>query len=156
MSTVRQLHQKNQEFTLYPPAKPCTAQLHGPTLNSHEDTLRKGQIHPEKSLGKGLASLPRHSIPQTECRSTLITQINFHLEANVLYTFHDILECCVEVSKQPTRNLAADSDIAAVWLLTVVFKRLVLDPNHDPDKSINQVVHERIRWFRSRQIEKIF
>ena len=46
--------------------------------------------------------------------------------------------------------------ITATWLLAILFDHLVLAPNHDTDRSINQVVHERIRWFRSGQIKKHF
>jgi hypothetical protein len=103
----------------------------------------------------GLAYLTHHSIPQAELRSTLITQINFRLEADVLQTFHDVIESCVEASKPPTRNQAADSDPTAIWMLVMLFERLVMAPNHDREKSIDQVIHERMRMFRSGQIEQV-
>ena len=103
-----------------------------------------------------MAYLANHSIPQAEFRSTLITQISFHLEAEILRTYHAVLECCVEASKPPSCNVDAISDPTAVWLLAVVFERLVLAPNHDPDTSINQKVQEYMPLFRSGQIEKLF
>ena len=74
-----------------------------------------------------------------------MTQIGFRLEAEILRMFHDVLECCVEASKQPTRNLTTDADSTATWMLATTFERLVLAPNHDTKRSINQVVHERMR-----------
>lgn len=103
----------------------------------------------------GLAYLTHHSIPQAKFRSTLITQINFRLEAEILQTFHDVIGCCVEAAKPPSHNLAADSDPTAIWMLVLLFERLALALNHDRDRSINQVIHARMRMFRSGQIEQL-
>ena len=91
--------------------------------------------------------LTNHSIPQAEFRSTLVTQINFRLEAEVLRTYHDVLECCVDASKTPTQNVELNFDPMTVWLLAIVCKQLVFVPNHDPETSIIQAVHERMRLF---------
>ena len=96
---------------------------------------------------EGLGYLTNHSIPQAEFRSTLVTQINFRLEARVLRTYHDVLECCVDASKSPTRNVDPNSDPMTVWLLAIVFEQLVFVPNNDPETSIIQTVHERMLLF---------
>ena len=100
--------------------------------------------------------MTNHSIPQAEFRSTLMTQINLRLESEVLRTYHSVLECCVEASTPPARNMQDDSDPIAIWLLALTFERLALAPNQDPDMPINQKVHEGMRLFRSGQIEKLF
>lgn len=48
----------------------------------------------------------------------------------------------------------------AVWLLTVVFERLVLTPNHDTYRDLHQSgsprTHVTMRLFQPGQIEKLF
>ena len=61
----------------------------------------------------------------------LLSRINVCLEAEVLRTYHAVFECCVEVSSPPSRNTDATSGPSAVWLLAVVFERLVLGSNQD-------------------------
>ena len=100
--------------------------------------------------------LSNHTTPQPEFRSTLITQISFRLEREVLRTYHAILECCTEAIKTPTNNDLDDNDPTPIWLLAFVFERLVLGPNQDPTCSINQKVHQRMRLFRSGQISLLF
>ena len=130
----------------------CTSQLQIVTNKLYEKVKHVQKKH----WREGLAYLTHHFVPQADFRSTLITRISFRLEAEILHTFHGVLECCVEASKQPTHNLTADADSTATWLLAATFERLVLAPDHDTKRSINRVVHERMRCFRSGQTEKLF
>ena len=100
----------------------CTTQLQVVTKILCEKVKHIQKNH----WNEGLTYLAHHSIPQADSRSTLIIQMNFRLKAEILHTFHDVFECCVEASKQPTRNLATDTDSTATWILVIVFEHLVL------------------------------
>ena len=119
----------------------------------HEDVKHAQNNH----WKEGLLYLSNHTIPQPEFRSTLITQINFRLEREVLRACHTVLECCVEAAKTHVNNNSlCDCNPTPIWLLAFVFERLVLSPNQDPTCSINQKVHQRLRLFKSSQISLLF
>ena len=124
----------------------CNADYHL-SWHCHEKLYEDVKHIQRNHWDEGLGYLTNHSIPQAEFRSTLVTQINFRLEAEVLRTYHDVLECCVDASKTPTQNVELNFDPMTVWLLAIVCKQLVFVPNHDPETSIIQAVHERMRLF---------
>ena len=75
----------------------CRTNTNYNLVTSH---LYKDVKHVQNNHWKeGLLYLTNHNTPQPEFRSTLITQINFRLEKEVLRTYHAILECCVEAAK---------------------------------------------------------
>ena len=76
-----------------------------------------------------------------------MTHIDFYLESEVLHTNHFVLECYVEASTPPSMNVQNDSNYTATWLLVLVFERLVLAPNQDPDISTRQTLYEHVRLF---------
>ena len=44
-------------------------------------------------------------------------------------------------------------DPPQVWILPFVFERLIIGLNPEPTRTLNQVIHERLRLFKSGQIE---
>ena len=87
------------------------------------------------------------------------------MEDSVLQTFHSVLECCNEATKKPATpnaTYASDFDPTPIWILPFIFERLILAPNpttHLPKNqriSINKLIHERLRLFKSGQIRKLY
>ena len=114
---------------------------------------------------EGLSFLSTTTFSQATFRQTLITHIKDRLEQNVLRAYYDVLTCCVEAHKSASNaklSKSADFDPTPIWILPFVFERLVLAPNPiknpDPTKgeTINQLVNERIRLFRSGQIQLLY
>lgn len=112
---------------------------------------------------EGLAFLHSTKFAEPTFRQTLICFINFRLEWAVLTTFFQVLVCCVEAhksAKDPKLKNTRDYDPTAIWMLPFVFERLVLAPNPDTTTtgktSINQLIHRRLRLFRSGHIKQLY
>ena len=112
---------------------------------------------------EGLAFLRSTKFTEPTFRQTLICLINFRLEFAVLSTFFQVLVCCVEAhksAKDAKLKNHEDYDPTAIWMLPFVFERLVLAPNpannSDTKTSINQLIHRRLRLFRSGQIKQLY
>ena len=114
---------------------------------------------------EGLSFLSTTTFSQATFRQTLITHIKDRLEQNVLRAYYDVLTCCVEAHKSASNaklSKSSDFDPTPIWILPFVFERLVLapNPNKNPDpkkgETINQLVNERIRLFRSGQIQLLY
>ena len=116
---------------------------------------------------EGLAFLKSHEFTEASFRQTLTSSINHRLEASVLRAYYQLLVCCVEANKvanETKLRSTVEFDPTPIWLLAFVFERLVLAPNpnkkqHPNDKngeSINQLIHRRLRLFRSGQIKELY
>ena len=112
---------------------------------------------------EGLAFLRSTKFTEPTFRQTLICLINFRLEFAVLSTFFQVIVCCVEAhktAKDAKLKNHEDYDPTAIWMLPFVFERLVLAPNpdnnNDTKTSINQLIHRRLRLFRSGQIKQLY
>ncbi len=107
----------------------------------------------------GLAWLKNHQFQEPPFRQSLINSIRFRLKTDILDAMECVLMACVESSKKPAdpRLVNCDSyDPDPVWLLAFLFEQLVLAPNPDPENiSINQLIHRRLRLFRSGQLEQL-
>jgi hypothetical protein len=146
-------------------------QSHVPNRNKTNLELVTEQLYDSVSCvqanhwEEGLKFLKHTTFSQASFRQSIITKINWQLEDNVLHTFNSVLECCVEAHKQPkTLNaaIANDFDPTPIWILPFVFERLVLAPNpanpQDPDEntSIGSIINERLRLFKSGQIQELY
>ena len=114
---------------------------------------------------EGLSFLSNTTFSQATFRQSLITKISFGLEQNVLRAYYDVLTCCVEAHKSASNaklSKTEDFDPTPIWILPFVFERLVLapNPNKNPNpengETINQLVKERIRLFRSGKIQQLY
>ena len=109
---------------------------------------------------EGLKFLKIFKFAQPKFRTTLVSKISYRLEENVLKTYQNVLECCIEANKENTSSKYPndpDYDPNPVWILPFVFERLILGPNPNPkDESINQLVHRRLRLFKAGKIQELY
>ena len=110
---------------------------------------------------EGLKFLASTKFREATFRQSLITKINYQLEDNVIRAFYDVIHCCTESHKSAESTKDANSfdyDHTPIWILPFVFERLVLAPNPDPSgrPKITSLINERIRLFRSGQIQALY
>ena len=112
----------------------------------------------------GLHFLAHHTFEPAPFRQSLITLINqdTRLEEAILKTYMAVITCCVQAKgdyKYARTSCSSDFDSTPIWVLPFVFERLICAPNPDTSstaESINQLIHRRLRLFRSGQIQALY
>ena len=105
----------------------------------------------------GLSFLRSLHISEPTFRQSLINKIHGRTEDAVLETAIDLITATVTANKTAKAKRLLDHseyDPTPFWLLLVLFEQLVLFPSIDPKKddpknSLNQLIHHRLRLFRS-------
>ena len=112
----------------------------------------------------GLTFLRSLHISEPTFRQSLINKIHGRTEDAVLETAIDLITATVTANKTAKAKRLLDHseyDPTPFWLLLVLFEQLVLFPSIDPKKddpknSLNQLIHHRLRLFRSGQIKQLY
>ena len=114
---------------------------------------------------EGLAFLRTLNLSEPTFRQSLINKLQGRTEEAVLETALDLITATVTANKTARATRLRDTvdyDPTPIWLLLVLFEQLVLfpSPNYakdDPNNnSLNQLIHHRLRLFRSGQIKQLY